>query len=414
MQILAEALPQGIRIPSLAEYDGTGDPEDHLEKFLAKQDLLDMSDAGYCKFFRTTLSGKAMAWFNQLLIHTIENFEQLSQQFLHHFSINKRYPKTASYLFTIIQQEHEDLRDYVQRFSEAVLEVPHLNHELLASILRQGLRRGRFRESIAGKPPTTLDELLKRAAKYIRIEEALKPKEEVNNKRKNREGERKDPRREGLAEGQRHMPPGGFTKYTPLKVPRAEILMAAEQQGIVQWPRKMKDNPKRLKSDRYCRFHKDRGHSTEDCYHLKNEIEKLIQRGYLKEYVENRPSRHASAPRREEGGREEPESSRRKEKGRENLPTAGVISVVIGGPAGADSARARKALIRAASSKINNCKEVTIARMPEEEITFSPSDLERGVPPHNDALVISTTVSNFWVKKVLLTSCSSPLSPKWE
>ncbi|KAL0302868.1 UNVERIFIED_CONTAM: hypothetical protein Sradi_6154900 [Sesamum radiatum] len=82
------------------------------------------------------------------------------------------------------------------------------------------------------------------------------------------------------------MPPDGFTKYTPLKAPRAEILVVAEQQGIVQWPRKMKDNPKRLKSDRYCRFHKDRGHSTEDCYHLKNEIEKLIQRGYLKEYVE--------------------------------------------------------------------------------------------------------------------------------
>ncbi|KAL0445647.1 UNVERIFIED_CONTAM: hypothetical protein Slati_1692600 [Sesamum latifolium] len=194
MQILAEALPQAIRIPSLTEYDGTGDPEDHLEKFLAKVDLLDMSDAGYCKIFRTTLFGKAMAWFNQLPIHTIENFEQLSQRFLHYFSINKRYPKTASYLFTVIQQEHESLRDYVQRFSEAVLEVPHLNHELLASILQQGLRRGRFRESIAGKPPTTLDELLKRAAKYIRIEEALKPKVESNNKRKVREGEKRSSR----------------------------------------------------------------------------------------------------------------------------------------------------------------------------------------------------------------------------
>ncbi|KAL0428201.1 UNVERIFIED_CONTAM: hypothetical protein Slati_2994900 [Sesamum latifolium] len=161
MQILAEALLQEIRIPSLAEYNGTGDPEDHLEKFLAKADLLDMSDAGYCKIFRATLSGKAMAWFNQLLIHTIENFEQLSQHFLHHFSINKRYPKTASYLFTIIQQEQESLRDYVQRFSEAVLEVPHLNHELLASILQQGLRRGRFRESIAGKPPSTWTSCLK-------------------------------------------------------------------------------------------------------------------------------------------------------------------------------------------------------------------------------------------------------------
>ncbi|KAL0458738.1 UNVERIFIED_CONTAM: hypothetical protein Slati_0501000 [Sesamum latifolium] len=228
MQILAEALPQGIRIPTLTDYDGTGDPEDHLDKFLAKADLLDMSDVGYCKIFCTTLSGRAMVWFNQLPTHTIESFEQLSQHFLHHFSINKRYPKTASYLFTVVQQEQEILIDYVQRFSEAVLEVPHLNHELLASILQQGLRRGRFRESIAGKPPTTLDELLKRAAKYIRIEEALKPKAEVDNKRKIR-GEKRDPRREGLADGQRHMLPNTSAKYTPLKVPRAEILTIAEQ-----------------------------------------------------------------------------------------------------------------------------------------------------------------------------------------
>ncbi|KAL0433426.1 UNVERIFIED_CONTAM: hypothetical protein Slati_2676900 [Sesamum latifolium] len=228
MQILAEALPQGIRIPTLTDYDGTGDPEDHLDKFLAKANLLDMSDVGYYKIFCTTLSGRAMVWFNQLPAHTIENFEQLSQRFLHHFSINKKYPKTASYLFTVVQQEQESLRDYVQRFSEAVLEVPHLNHELLASILQQGLRKGRFRESITEKPPTTLDELLKRAAKYIRIEEALKPKAEVDNKRKIREGEKRDPRREGLADGQRHMPPNIFVKYTPLKVPRTEILTIAE------------------------------------------------------------------------------------------------------------------------------------------------------------------------------------------
>ncbi|KAL0428202.1 UNVERIFIED_CONTAM: hypothetical protein Slati_2995000 [Sesamum latifolium] len=107
----------------------------------------------------------------------------------------------------------------------------------------------------------------------------------------------------------------------------------------------MKENPKRLKSDKYCKFHKDRGHRTEDCYHLKNEIEKLIQMGYLKEYVENNPSNNNTTPRR--GGKEfeEVESSRRREKGRENLPTAGVIGVVTGGPAGGDSARARKALM---------------------------------------------------------------------
>ncbi|KAL0298787.1 UNVERIFIED_CONTAM: hypothetical protein Sradi_6538500 [Sesamum radiatum] len=87
--ILAEAIQSGIKIPNISEYDGTKDPQDHLDRFLAKADLIDISDAAYCKLFRTTLAGKAMTWFNQLPIRSIDNFEQLSQRFLHHFAIKK-------------------------------------------------------------------------------------------------------------------------------------------------------------------------------------------------------------------------------------------------------------------------------------------------------------------------------------
>ncbi|XP_073159167.1 uncharacterized protein [Henckelia pumila] len=147
--------------------------EDHLDKFYAKANLYDISDAAYCKIFRTTLSGRALSWFNKLASGTIENLEQLTQRFLHQFSINKKYPKTAAYLFTIIQKEEEVLRDYVQRFTQAVHEVPHVNNDLLAGIIQQNLRHRNFKESIAGKPPTSLEELLERAKKYIHIEESI-------------------------------------------------------------------------------------------------------------------------------------------------------------------------------------------------------------------------------------------------
>ncbi|KAL0282336.1 UNVERIFIED_CONTAM: hypothetical protein Sangu_2956400 [Sesamum angustifolium] len=122
--ILAEALPTGVKVSNLSEYDGTGDPQEHLDKFYAKIDWYDLSDAAYCKVFRTTLSKRALAWFNQLPAGTISSLEQLTQRFLHHFSMNKRVPKTAAFLFTIRQRENEPLRDYMQRFVEAVHEVP--------------------------------------------------------------------------------------------------------------------------------------------------------------------------------------------------------------------------------------------------------------------------------------------------
>ncbi|KAL0431449.1 UNVERIFIED_CONTAM: hypothetical protein Sradi_0770900 [Sesamum radiatum] len=134
--ILAEALPACVKVSYLPEYDGTGDPQEYLDKFYAKIDWYDLSDAAYCKVFRTTLSKRALAWFNQLPVGTISNLEQLTQHFLYHFSMNKRVRKTAAFLFTIFQKENEILRDYMQRFVEAVHEVPHVNHELLASIIQ--------------------------------------------------------------------------------------------------------------------------------------------------------------------------------------------------------------------------------------------------------------------------------------
>ncbi|KAL0427211.1 UNVERIFIED_CONTAM: hypothetical protein Slati_2895900 [Sesamum latifolium] len=112
--ILAEALSAGVKVSNLLEYEGTGDSQEHLDKFYAKIDWYDLSDAAYCKVFRTMLSKRALAWFNQLPTGTISSLEQLTHCFLPHFSMNKRVPKTAAFLFTIHQKENEPLRDYMQ------------------------------------------------------------------------------------------------------------------------------------------------------------------------------------------------------------------------------------------------------------------------------------------------------------
>ncbi|KAL0319945.1 UNVERIFIED_CONTAM: hypothetical protein Sradi_5256000 [Sesamum radiatum] len=168
-----------------------------------------------------------MTWFNQLPPGTIEAFEQLSQCFLHHFAINKQYPKTASYLFTTVQHEHKGLREYVQRFLEAVLEVPHVNPELLASIIQQNLKSSRFKESISGKIPTTKEELLVRAKKYIRIEETAGTRTMTPMKRRSIKGVVILPKAEE-AEESTNICPNNLVHYMPSCVPRAEILAIAK------------------------------------------------------------------------------------------------------------------------------------------------------------------------------------------
>ncbi|KAI3455061.1 hypothetical protein Pfo_011724 [Paulownia fortunei] len=349
--IVAESLPLGVKITNLLEYDGPGDPQEHLDRFFAKAGLYDLNDAAYCKIFRTTLTKRALSWFNQLPGGTITSFEQLTQQ---------------------------SLRDYVKHFVEGVHDVLHINHELLAGIMQQNLRQERFKDSIAGKPPVTLEELLQRAEKYIRIEQATRLT--THRKRKQRDEDKP----EGRKEERRPSPPNTYTRFAPSMSNCLKF----------QW-----ESSRRAKSDKYCRFHRDRGHTTEECFHLKQEIKRLIRKGYLTEFVEKANSNH--------------QDQRRHNAPREFTNDRGNSSH-FRGPGNRDSSNARRALLHAANGVNSHnpfsypSEQVYQLQTFTEQLTFGESDLEGRREQHNDALVISATILNFWVKKILVDSESSP------
>ncbi|KAI3458735.1 hypothetical protein Pfo_015398 [Paulownia fortunei] len=384
---LAESLPLGVKITNLSEYDGTRDPQEHLDRYFAKADLYDLSDADYCKIFRTTLTKRALSWFNQLSRRIIISFEQLTQRFLHQFSINRKYSKIVAYLFSITRNEGETLRDYVKHFVEGVHEVPHINHELLAGIMQQNLRQGRFKDSITGKPPMILEELLQRAEKYIRIEEATGLT--THGKRKQRDEDRP----EGRKEERCPPPPNTYTRFAPLNVRLSKVLMVAEQHGLIQPPRPLRESSRRAKSDKYCRFHRDRGHTTEEFY--------LTE--FVKKANSNRRDQHrCNAPSQQETHREQSRGNNQEQH-----------AVILGGPGSRDSSNARRVLLRAASGVNSHnpssypSEQVYQLQTSTEQLTFGESDLEGRREQHNNALVISATLSNFWVKKILVDSGSS-------
>ena len=64
--------------------------------------------------------------------------------------------------------------------------------------------------------------------------------------------------------------------------------MAAEQTGVFKWPNPLCGDRSKRNQNKYYWFHKDVGHTTKECITLKDEIEKLIRRGYLQDYINNR------------------------------------------------------------------------------------------------------------------------------
>ncbi|KAL5583083.1 hypothetical protein UlMin_015525 [Ulmus minor] len=78
-----------------------------------------------------------------------------------------------------------------------------------------------------------------------------------------------------------------FRDYTPTTVPVATIYTENEHLGIFTIPPAIKTPVNRHDNTKYCRYHRDFGHITKECRVLKDEIERLIQRGQLRNYVRN-------------------------------------------------------------------------------------------------------------------------------
>ncbi|KAL0295116.1 UNVERIFIED_CONTAM: hypothetical protein Sradi_6851700, partial [Sesamum radiatum] len=192
------------------------------------------------------------------------------QKDLQDFASSRKVRKTELSLFVIRQGEGEPLKDYLQRFNTAALEVPAVTQEVKASAFSQGLLDGDFFKSLAKKPVSKLDALMARAAKYINMEEAqIAKKDSRGEKRKEIREEAPSKKPRGDLRDRKLPFERVNAVYTPLTVPIAQALMAVEETGLIARPRSWRDTPKWPNSDKFYRFHNDYGHTTEECRHLK-------------------------------------------------------------------------------------------------------------------------------------------------
>ncbi|KAL0448440.1 UNVERIFIED_CONTAM: hypothetical protein Slati_1400400 [Sesamum latifolium] len=103
--VMAKELPANCSTPAITEYDGTTDPLEHLSRFE-----------------------------NAALLHS-----------------NRKLRKTELNLFVVRQKDNEPLKEYLQRFNAATLEVPSATQEVKASAFSRGLLDGDFFNSLAKK-----------------------------------------------------------------------------------------------------------------------------------------------------------------------------------------------------------------------------------------------------------------------
>ncbi|RVW94444.1 hypothetical protein CK203_035671 [Vitis vinifera] len=146
---------RGFIVPKFSTYDGSSDPFDHIMHYRQLMTLDIGNDMLLCKVFPASLQAQALSWFHRLSANSIDNFRDLSEN--------------------IKMQENETLREFVKRFGQAVLQVESYNMDAILQIFKRSICPGTpFFESLAKKPPTSMDDLFRRVSKYSMLEDDIR------------------------------------------------------------------------------------------------------------------------------------------------------------------------------------------------------------------------------------------------
>ncbi|XP_010691916.1 uncharacterized protein LOC104905163 [Beta vulgaris subsp. vulgaris] len=128
---------------------------------------------------------------------------------------------------------------------------------------------------------------------------------------------------------------------------------------------------------KWCEFHRDYGHITEDCKDLKDGIEDLIRRGYVTQY-QARVDRKSPS-------REDENNNRRPVKDRITE-----IHVITGGPTRGGSIHGAKASLKEVRHQVNYHNAGKWSAPPAmSSMAFTSEDAKGIVYPHDDPLVVS-------------------------
>ncbi|GKV04527.1 hypothetical protein SLEP1_g16680 [Rubroshorea leprosula] len=430
--IVLKPYPTGFRIPQLETYDGTKDPDDHLHAFYSCMQAQNASDALMCKIFPSTLRGNAQTWYYSLLPRSINSYTELASAFVTKFSSKRLIRKPTSELMRVKQRDGESLKNFMSRFNDAVLEVNSFDQAVGITAVISGLGHERFRDSLLKHPANTFSEVNDRSLKFITAEEYALSQNLTPTKSQHPDWRDENPNRKRMKTTQNRgpmstprfrrpnsSPPQQLAgkppvNSTPFNLPRSQIFMQIKNKMDLRRPGPMRTAAATRDHTRYCDFHQDHGHTTEQCNSLRSKLESLAQKGMLNEYIQR-----VEQPRfvREQGSQHQ---AIRNPPNRQGVgyqqappplpPPARVIHMITGGlEAGGLSSKQRKLYVREVKHQNQAQKrKFDDAEWKKQPITFTSADLETVVTPHNDPLVTFVTINNCEVQRVLVDTGSAP------
>ncbi|XP_014506155.1 uncharacterized protein LOC106765899 [Vigna radiata var. radiata] len=403
-RVMQAIIPENKVLPSMERYGGSSDPIKHLRSFVDAMAVYSSDELVWCRVFSLSLKEEALDWFHSLQPGTIDNFVELRQLFTQQYASSKTPGVTYMALVRMKQGREESLKLFMDRFNRTARQVQNADQRLVVSALTTALRPGPFCDYLHTEEPQSMDELQNKLASFIRIEEGRA------HQRGREEGESM-PRparvRSGPQSGGNDRR-GGYRGKEHNQMQVLEEALRADLLTVVQIP-----TPRGADESKYCRYHQNRGHTTEDCHTLKDKLESLVQAGHLQKFVHRgiaptRPDRTSLQPESRKKTRPRIDRSRSRSTDR---TVRGVINTISGGFAGGGStSAARKRHLR----NLHSSHRTDTSKRAMPTITFSDNDFHAPDLEQDDPMVITAMIARYRVSKVLIDQGSSANILYWK
>uniref|UniRef100_A0A0D2ZTT2 Retrotransposon gag domain-containing protein n=1 Tax=Brassica oleracea var. oleracea TaxID=109376 RepID=A0A0D2ZTT2_BRAOL len=314
-------MPMKFSFPSIKAYDGTTDPDDHVAQY--RQRMLAIAlpkrsrEATMCKGFGSALTEPALQWYINLPSRSIASFAVLSDKFVEQFASSRDLEKISDSLYEILQHRAEPLRGYIARFNQEKVAIPECSIPTAISAFKRGmLPDGDLYKELTKYQCKTMEAVISRAWAQVKWEEDVasrakeQQKQDPKTIRPNRtERDEKPSQRQARDSGNRNrgryqnrpikkaegMAVSTWPDISHLSISRPELINALRQMGQqVKWPQKMKAPVSFRNPGFWCDFHRDHSHETEDYVALKIEVNKLLKKRHLREFLSEKAKSHLS------------------------------------------------------------------------------------------------------------------------
>ncbi|KAJ0603113.1 putative retrotransposon gag domain-containing protein [Helianthus annuus] len=262
----------------------------------------------WCNFFPQTLTGLARAWFNSLPVGSLASFEDLHAKFLAHFSQQRRHERDSMNVINIWRRDDESLKAFVVRYNKECLEIGDVADQMAPNHFIKAVRDKQMVMTISGKEclPKKWEDVMAAVKTYAQTQRSLEPYmakaqpqaetshqgSKRNNKSNRYVGNRDniskpyfprtnlfDPRNHNAQRDNRASKKDSRDRnWTEITVSPSEVLITDAQLLRPAQPMKFKKNQDLTL---YCEYHKDSGHTTNNCISLWLEIERALKEGKL-------------------------------------------------------------------------------------------------------------------------------------